>query len=278
MRLLKRMHVDKALCMFFWLVALSIGIGQPQAVRASDTGIGPLDVVCRDWPMPTGYVITSVQFDYSCNGEHIQYTVSLPSDGMTVCNNRSIPEPYVITSMAPSNRCGGLYEESIIRTVADGIAVCGNAFSPIPGGYAIIASSNNDKVTCGDVPIYRLSPARNGLAICSFSPKPSGYVITGVTSSNQCIGANAYVLGDFTPGVTACSFSPVPQGFVITMAQDTPHCTDGALHGHLWTFTAASSGMTACPFSPIPANYYITGQVPTNKCLGADFGYILTKF
>ncbi|MWA29779.1 hypothetical protein [Burkholderia pseudomallei] len=277
---LLRKNAGKALCLFFWIIAVFIGTGKPQVLHAQDSGIRPLDIVCKDWPLPTGYVIVSVQYSQSCmgTGQNIEYTVSIPADGMTVCNNRAIPAPYVITTNQQSNKCGGLFDESVIRTVADGMAVCGNGFSPIPDGFVVSSASNNDKVTCGDVPIYRVSPAGNGVAICNFSVKPTGYVITTVTSSGQCLGSNAYVLQQFAPGITACSFSPLPQGYVVTAGQATTHCTDGGLTGDYWTFSEAFSGMTVCPFSPIPASYFITGQVPKTNCYGTNFGYVLTKF
>ncbi|MFK2893726.1 hypothetical protein [Dyella flagellata] len=280
MKSLKRVGVVRTLYVFFWTLTLAIVIGMPHSVIASDTENNvSINTICRDWPMPTGYVIVSVRYSQSClgTGQGIEYSVSPASEGMTVCNNLSIPAPYVITTMAPSSKCAGLFEEGVIRTVANGMSVCGNGFSPIPEGYIVTAVSSSDRLTCHGVPIYRVSTVVNGAAICNVSPKPAGYVISRVISNGQCLGSNAYVLQIVSEGVIGCSFSPLPGGYVVTAGQQTNSCTDGGLRGDYWTFNQPFNGINVCPFSPIPAGYYITGQVPRANCFGANFGFILKR-
>lgn len=263
-----RSGIATILCLFL------IGVVKPQIT--SKVGVmGNIDLICRGWPMPTGYVIVSVQFSQSCLGlgQGVQYAVSLAVDGLSVCNNLAIPSPYVVTSMSSSSKCGGIFDEAIIRRIADGMLICGDGFSPISDGYVVISAYDNDRLTCLGARIYRISIAASGAVICNFSPKPSGYVINRVTSSNQCLGVNAYVLQDATEGVVGCSFSLLPSGYVVTAGRRTNSCNDGALKGDYWTFNRPFSGIKVCPFSPIPVGYYIVGQVPKEDCYGASYGF-----
>lgn len=275
----QKISVSRMLSYWIWLLAVLLSAGKSEISHASDSGIRPLDVICRDWPMPTGYVIVSVEDSQSClgTGKGSQYTVSLPSEGLTVCNNLSIPAPYVVTTMAPSSKCGGIFDEGTIRSAAEGLSVCGNGFSSVPDGYVVTSASANDVVTCEGVPIYRLGTAGNGVAMCSFSTSPSGYVVSQVNSSNQCIGFNVRILKPVVQGVIGCSFSRLPDGYVVTSGAQTASCTDGDLRGDYWTFTQVYDGVNVCPYSPVPAGYYVTGTVTKTNCYAASFGYLLKK-
>ncbi|GFZ96654.1 hypothetical protein [Dyella caseinilytica] len=279
MERMKLFHMCKVFWLLAWLFVILAATWAPQVARASNTSIGQMDPVCQSWPMPTGYVITSVQLSQPCNsaGTGYAYAVDLPSDGMTVCNNRAEPAPYVVTSLATSTKCAPLFDEGIIHSVTDGMSICGDALSPIPDAYIVTSASNTDKVTCNGASIYRVQSASAGAAMCSISARPSGYVVDHVNSSNQCIGFNSYTLKPVTEGVSACSFSRLPDGYVVTAGAQTPNCTDGDLHGDYWTFNQPYDGVVVCPFSPVPSGYYLTGTVNSNKCYGASFGYVLKQ-
>jgi hypothetical protein len=189
MACLQKINVGKTLGLFVWLLALLIGLGKPEAAHALETGVKPFDIVCDNWPIPTGFVIVSVQASQTCIGGATEYTVSPPSEGLTVCYKSPIPAPYVITSLAVSNKCGGL-DQGTIRNIVDGMSVCKT--SPIPDGY-VVASAYNDNVTCRGAVMYRVAAAGNGVAMCNFSVRPTGYVVNRVSNSGQCLGTNAYV-------------------------------------------------------------------------------------
>jgi hypothetical protein len=125
--------------------------------------------------------------------------------------------------------------------------------------------------------MYRVAAAGNGVAMCNFSVRPTGYVVNRVSNSGQCLGANAYVLQPVAEGVVGCSFSRSPDGYVVTAGQQTASCTDGDLRGDYWTFSQPYDGVNVCPFSPIPTGYYLTGTVTKANCFGASFGYVLKK-
>jgi len=98
-----------------------------------------------------------------------------------------------------------------------------------------------------------------------------------VSNSGQCLGANAYVLQLVAEGVAGCSFSRSPDGYVVTAGQQTASCTDGDLRRDYWMFSQPYDGVNVCPFSPIPTGYYLTGTVTKANCFGASFGYVLKK-
>jgi hypothetical protein len=64
----------------------------------------------------------------------------------------------------------------------------------------------------------KLLPAASTLVICSFQAIPSGWVITGITTSFQCGSSfnNAFVIKQPGPSETVCISSPIPAGYVIT--------------------------------------------------------------
>lgn len=195
--------------------------------------------VCQGWPVPTGYVITASNgFTAACNGLN-EYTVSLPAVGMAVCSISPIPDDFVATSE---------FEDT---------TMCGTQDVPVKS--------------------YRLSATTPGVAMCSGTSRPSGYVTDNVVPSNQCLGAYAYVLKPLTEGVVACSMSRVPDGYVVTAGVPTASCTDASVVGDYWTFNQVYDGIQVCPFSPIPPGYYVMGTVQKTNCYGASFGYLIKK-
>jgi len=275
----QKINGRKALCVVSLLLVMPSVLGRPKLAHASDTMNRTAEVICKNWPMPSSYVIVSVRFSQSCSGlaQNIEYTVSPPSDGMVVCNNFSIPSPYVITSLASSSKCNGLFDEGVIRHVADGISICGDGISPVPDGYIVTTASKHDAVTCHGTEIYRLSVATNGASMCSFSSRPPGFVVSYVAHSTQCLKFNAHVLLSVIEGVMGCSFSRLPDGYVVTAATQTQNCIDGDLRGDYWTFNQPYEGINVCPFSPIPSGYYLMGTVTKTNCYGASFGYLLKR-
>lgn len=268
-----------AFALFAGLSTLVTAATSLQSAQASHRAIVQMDPICQGWPMPTGYVIVSVQPTASCNiaGTSYAYTVELPSEGLTVCNNRTEPAPYVVTRLAASTKCAPLFDEGVIRAAADGMSICGDSMSPIPEGYIATSATNTDKVTCNGASIYRIQLAGPGAVMCNFSARPAGYVVNHVNSSNQCLGFNSYTLQLVSERVTGCSFSRLPDGYVVTAGAQTLNCTDEDLHGDYWTFNQPYSGIVVCPFSPVPSGYYLTGAVNSNKCYGATFAYVLEQ-
>jgi hypothetical protein len=159
-----------------------------------------------------------------------------------------------------------------------GIAIC--SISPIPSDF-VATSEFEDNAICGTkgmpVKAYQLSLTAPGVAMCSGTSRPSGYVTDRVVPSNQCLGENTFVLKLLTDGVVACSMSRAPDSYVVTASVPTTICTDAIVVGDYWTFNQVHDGIQVCPFSPIPPGYYVVGTVKKNNCYGATFGYLIKK-
>jgi hypothetical protein len=230
----------------FWMssaaalfLALFTSNGNARADTTLQMGVSDITQICQGWPVPTGYVITASNgFTAYCNGLN-EYTVSVAAAGMAACSISTIPDDFVVTSE---------FQDS---------AACGTKEIPVKA--------------------YRLSDVVEGVAMCSGTSRPLGYVVDRVVSSNQCLGAEAHVLKPVTEGVVACSMSRTPDGYVVTAGVPAGNCKDADVTGDYWTFNQVYDGIQVCPFSPIPPGYYVMGTVNKINCYGASFGYLVKK-
>ncbi|MGY0463095.1 hypothetical protein ACW14Y_23035 [Kitasatospora sp. cg17-2] len=122
-------------------------------------------------------------------------------------------------------------------------------------------------------------PLGGSATVCSYSPVPTGWVVTRVVTSSSCTGSGyAYNISD-TAGlnsISACSFSTVPTGWVIASASTTSYCS-GAAYMYSLTNTAGLSYATACPFSDIPTGWVISSTFSTSYCAGYGFAYNIRR-
>ncbi|MFJ8437291.1 hypothetical protein ACIQ9P_38970 [Kitasatospora sp. NPDC094019] len=118
-----------------------------------------------------------------------------------------------------------------------------------------------------------------GTTICSNSPIPAGWVVTGSYPNNGCAGAGyIYTILDTSnlTKVTVCSISPIPAGWVITGSYTTNTC---AGTGYAYTLLKPTTQTTTavCSFSPIPAGWVVTNSFNTGTCAGSNIAYTIHK-
>ena len=150
-------------------------------------------------------------------------------------------------------------------TILSRITIC--AGQSIPEGYIVIGTERVP--SCGgsgfDANAYVIKQVASPDRMCWFSPRPSGFVITGRPSVFTCLNypgnigtyQNAYDIK--IPGLqeTVCSFSPFPSGYVTTSYTTVFDCGGGLDNAIM--IKVPGTFETVCHFSSIPSGYYITG-------------------
>ncbi|WP_405005718.1 hypothetical protein [Kitasatospora purpeofusca] len=118
-----------------------------------------------------------------------------------------------------------------------------------------------------------------GTTICSNSPIPAGWVVTGSYRNNGCAGAGyIYTILDTSnlTNVTVCSNSPIPTNWVITGSYTTSTC-EGFGYAYTLAKITTQTTTTVCSFSPLPAGWVVTGSYSTGTCAGSNIAYTIRK-
>jgi hypothetical protein len=123
--------------------------------------------------------------------------------------------------------------------------------------------------------VMTASPAAAALSsICKASALPSGYVITGETSSSSCLGnfPNVWLVTEVSGISTAvvCKvWSPIPDGFAIISENSSGGCPGN--FPNTWTIKRPSTvGTTViCAVSKIPIGFVVTGEGISGSCPGS---------
>ncbi len=118
-----------------------------------------------------------------------------------------------------------------------------------------------------------------GTTICSNSPIPAGWVVTGSYRNNGCAGAGyIYTILDTSnlTRVTVCSNSPIPTNWVITGSYTTSTC-EGFGYAYTLAKITTQTTTTICSFSPLPAGWVVTGSFSTGTCAGSNIAYTIRK-
>ena len=113
--------------------------------------------------------------------------------------------------------------------------------------------------------LFLFSPKSSAQTVCTNSPIPSGYVITGMVSSSSCSTTKAYQLALPYQGIMVCANSPVPSPYTVTSISSLLYTECGSIRKY--ELKQATNDLLVCGNSPIPNPYVVTAIDPS-MCVG----------
>jgi hypothetical protein len=240
------------------LTFLALAVPGTTAAQASTT-------ICANQQLPSGYVVTSAHTSSACQG-YLQYTISLPSNGLQVCavNGLPLPSGWVVVGGTAGSipQCASTYPAYTLHLPYNGILTCYYA-SPLPSPYVITAESSSDYPPCNGSPSATLYQETPGIVACQNTLIWNNYVVTRVSAGPQCNGVQLETLNPVYDGIIACGQGPGPYGYVVTRIwSGYPGCgVDEA-----FTYNLPYNGIHACSNSTTPAGYHVASYYTSPVC------------
>jgi hypothetical protein len=157
----------------------------PHARANGETTNATALTICSNQGLPAGYVVTASDINGACPGIAVyRWTIAPATNGIQACFGSGYPAPYVITGInTVSSICAGFQGAMTLSLPTNNIAICSPSVIWNPW---VITGNGITTNQCGGYGISTIAQASEGLAVCSNTPIPAGWTVTGGTPSVQC--------------------------------------------------------------------------------------------